>query len=117
MLDKNTAIARVVGWRAGNSEAIICGHEALAQIASQSVLISLTDKPGCGPRSAAPMQIKYAVPCAAKALQKSSTSQNTSVSWSNMVTFHGFVGSAHRSKIFDSEPVDASKLLIGVIVH
>jgi len=31
-----------------------------------------------------------------------------------MVISHGVVGSAHLSRIFDSEPVIATKLLIGV---
>jgi hypothetical protein len=48
--------------------------------------------------------------------QKSSTSQKTSMSRSNMVISPGVVGSAYLSKIFDSEPVIATKLIIGVIL-
>src|SRR6516165_3611121 len=77
-------------------------------------MISLTDRPGLGPRGAAALPSKYVFLCAWQALRKSSTSQETSVSRSNMVASHGVVGSTHLSTIFDSEPVIATKLLIGV---
>jgi hypothetical protein len=53
-------------------------------------MISLTDKPGFGPRGTAPMPSKYAFLYSSKALEKSSTSQQTLVTRSNMVTSHWF---------------------------
>jgi len=54
-------------------------------------MISLTDRPGCGPRGAAQLPGREVCHCASNAWQKSSTSQKTSVSRSNMVISHGVV--------------------------
>ncbi len=59
------------------------------------IMISLTDRPGSGPRRAVPLRIKYAAHCGKHAWQKSSTAQKVSTSRSNILTSYGIVGSAH----------------------
>src|SRR5579872_2813310 len=57
-------------------------------------MISLTDRPGAGPRGGVPFLIKLASHCGKNALQKSSTAQKVSTSRSNMLTSHDMIGSA-----------------------
>jgi len=63
-------------------------------------MISLVDRPGCGPRGAGPPgPIRNASHCGRNALQKSSTSQKTSTIRSNIIAL--YVGFAGRSIISD----------------
>src|SRR5215472_7604373 len=57
-------------------------------------MISLTHRPGAGPRGVVPFLIKWASHCGKNTLQKSSTAQKVSTSRSNMLTSHGMIGSA-----------------------
>jgi hypothetical protein len=63
-------------------------------------MISLVDRPGCGPRGAGPpVPNRDASHCGTNALQKSSTSQKTSTIRSNIIAL--YVGFAGRSIISD----------------
>jgi len=73
------------------------------------VMISLTQRPGCGPRGAPPVPIRYASHCGTNAWQKSSTSQKVSTSRSNIFILYRFVGSAYSLRIIDPRHVNTLK--------